>query len=98
MSRKGKITALIIIVLIIAVAVWYFAFRSKKEVETPAGISQEITPPAATGNIDDAAEALEAELIDTKNALSGTETDLNLITDDNQVIGDFGQIYDETEF
>lgn len=90
------------IVVVIALVVSYSQFGSKvlRYVPTKTGekVVTEITPPAATGNIDDLVKAL---LQDTSNEALGAEEESNdaaLIAADSQEISDFGQSYDENKF
>ena len=59
---------------------------------------KEITPPPATGNVDDAANAMLQELSDEGTLLSEEESDTELIISDSQEISDFGQSVNENEF
>jgi hypothetical protein len=52
----------------------------------------------ATGDIDDATEALLKEADDESSALSDLEGDVNLIDSDSQEVDDFGQSVNENDF
>lgn len=57
----------------------------------------EIVPPPATGNVDDAANAILKELSAEDQILAEEESDASLITGDSQEVGDFGQSVNENE-
>ena len=52
----------------------------------------------ATGDIDDAVNAISAFSTNEESFLFGEDDDASLITSDSQAIGDFEQSYDEGEF
>lgn len=98
----GKSIAMLLIVVIAALAVilaCYYLFPEEPSItqlsfKTP---EKEITPPPATGNIDDAVDALLKELIDIESLFEEEEEDVELVTSDELEIGDFGQSIDESE-
>lgn len=69
--------------------------------QTPVAISQElpvaVTKPA-TGNIDDAVNAILAGVSDDQTLFADAEKDADLLVADSQAISDFGQSYNENEF
>lgn len=69
--------------------------------QAPVAVSQElpvvVTKPA-TGNIDDAVDAILAGVSDDKALFVDAEKDAEFIAADSQAISDFGQSYNENEF
>ena len=57
-----------------------------------------VAAPPATGNVDDAVDAILTEIVDDQALFADTEKDAELITADSQTISDFGQSYNENEF
>ncbi|OGZ17319.1 MAG: hypothetical protein A2Z78_00710 [Candidatus Nealsonbacteria bacterium RBG_13_36_15] len=98
-----KLMIFIIVALIIVAVVCIFAYslvlKEKPSVITPAveGI-KEITPPPATGNVDDLTDALIKEVADTEPILTEEDSDAAIINNDSQEISDFGQSVNENEF
>ena len=98
------LTALIIIgIVAIAAALFLVYYNAKQEQAVPEGEGQiiqvkEIIPPKATGNIDDAVDALIKEAEDEENQALGEDGELPLLTVDSQTISDFGQSYNEKDF
>ena len=99
MKHKNLIILLAVAsVVIIVVLSCYFSFpegplTSHLFRKTQAGI----VPPPATGNIDDAANALLRELDDIESLFIEEEDDVELLIADEQEISDFGQSIDESE-
>lgn len=58
----------------------------------------EIAPPAATGNVDDSVDALLQDSALETLASEEENSDADLLSADAQVISDFGQSYETSEF
>lgn len=58
---------------------------------------QEVVPPPATGNVDDAASAFLEEVDDEQSVLTEEESDTSLITTDSQEVSDFGQSINDND-
>ena len=58
----------------------------------------EIAPPAATGNVDDSVDALLQDSALETLASEEENSDADLLGADTQVISDFGQSYETSEF
>ena len=58
----------------------------------------EIAPPAATGNVDDSVDALLQDSALETLASEEENSDADLLGADAQVISDFGQSYETSEF
>lgn len=66
---------------------------------TPTPSTGQTQPAAATGNIDDAVNALFSDSSDeTLQTAKAMDDDAALLGLDSQAIGDFGQSYNETDF
>ena len=92
-------SAVIFIVIVAAVVFAVFAFFPKP-LPPPPGPSQatEITPPVATGNVDDLINATFSEISDEELLIKEEEKDTSLITLDSQEVSDFGQTINGSEF
>lgn len=86
----------IIILLLLTVAALGVILYSQREKIT--GPAEEITPKAATGNIDDVINALIAEIDDEQLTFNGIADDDLLLFADSQEIRSFSQSVDENEF
>ena len=73
----------------------YYLFVSEKPF-FPQG-EEGITPPPATGNIEDAADAMLKEILDEESLLAEEEEDVILITSDSQDIASFDQSLEDDE-
>lgn len=104
----NKTTVVLIILIIIVLAVimaWKYLLPQKLPVEGPAEISpageegaeEEITPPAATGNVDDLVDALIKEVSDEESVLRAADDEAAALIDDAQEISDFGQSAEDNE-
>lgn len=99
MKNKNLIILLAVAsVVIVVVLACYFSFPEGPSTsyffpKTQAGI----VPPKATGNIDDAVDALLGELIDEESLYEEEDDDVEILISDIQEIGDFGQSIDESE-
>lgn len=60
-------------------------------------VKKEITPPPATGNVDDLMEAILKEVSDEQSVFSEEEDDSSLINNYNAEIGNFGTLVNENE-
>jgi len=92
---------------LVLVFAWYFMLGDKTLLfPAPAGSeetstgevklppkAEEPTPPAATGNIDDAVNAILQDVV--TDAAAGEDLDVATVGSDGQAISDFGQSYDE---
>ena len=96
--RNLIILALVALVVIVVVLAYYFSFpEGLTTTQLSSKIQKEIIPPPATGNIDDAVDALLKELIDEEPLFMEEEDDIELLIADEQEISDFGQSIDESE-
>lgn len=108
MTTKWKALATLgVVAAVVLIALGYYQFSSRTPEyageETPSIAGQGEMPPVAsvtpaTGNIDDAADAILAEILDAQSAFAAEEGDKTLLASDSQEIGNFGQSYDENEF
>lgn len=108
MTTKWKALATLgVVAVVILIALGYYQFSSRTpeyvDEETPSIAGQGEMPPVAsvtpaTGNIDDAADAILAEILDAQSAFAAEEGDKTLLASDSQEIGNFGQSYNENEF
>lgn len=105
MTDKWKIFVPVGIVALAIIAVVIYSQLGKEapseqavgqQVEEQQQVAVIIVP--ATGNIDDAINALLQEAFADKAALSQEEGDASLLFADSQAISDFSQSYDESEF
>jgi len=100
---EGKSLLMMVIVIVAAlaaVAAICYVLLLKEPAEV--GLLQtkapsEVIPPPATGNIDDAVDALLKEVTDSESLFIQEESDIELITGDNQEIDEFGYSIDEKE-
>lgn len=94
MASNKNVTILVVIGLIVIIALVAFFVFNPLDVLNPEG-QAEITPPAATGDIDDLVDAMEKEIVDEMN-LVYEEDEADLIISDMEEINDFGQSADDT--
>lgn len=100
----AKKTAAVLIVIIIIVVVIVLAYNylvlekppaegpAEGPVETPVVEEGEgITPPAATGDVDDLVDSLLKEVADEGAVLNEAEGDVAVATEDAKEVDDFGQ-------
>lgn len=111
MTINWKVWAPLGIVAVAVLAiVWFAQFGAKAPQAPTAGETPQapiaapvqelpvaVTKPA-TGNIDDAVNAILAGASDDQALFADAEKDAELIAADSQVISDFGQSYNENEF
>lgn len=110
MTMNWKIWTLVGIVAVVAlVMIGVNQFGSKtpqapitaEAPQAPVAVSQElpvaVTKPA-TGNIDNAVDAILAGISDDEVFFADAVKDAELVAGDNQSINDFGQLYNENEF
>ena len=103
MDTKKIAIILAIIVVVISVFAYYFLLPKEQKVSqfpvsgTPELKTGEVTPPPATGNIDDIINSLTKELSDESSVLSAEEGDTSLLEGDSREVDDFGQSVDENE-
>jgi len=93
MTNKTVILIIIIAVVVFAAIVFFpkhSLYRFQK--------TTEITPPPATGDVDDLVDATLSEISDENLLIKEEEKDTSLISSDNQMISDFGQTINESEF
>jgi hypothetical protein len=89
---------------IVALAIIALAIYSQLGKETPQvaqeqeGAEQQVAVVPATGNVDDAINALVQAATADQAASNQEEGDISLLLADSQAIGDFGQSYNESEF
>lgn len=96
MTTKNTAIFIIIVALVILVIFIFFP-RQKPSQNQPLTVT-EITPPPATGNVDDLIDATIKEIADENLSLKDEEKDISIITSDQQEISDFGQTINATEF
>jgi len=96
MTTKNVVIFIIIVALII-LATFVFFPRQKPSQNQTLTVT-EITPPAATGNVDELVDATIKEIEDENLSLKDEEKDISIITSDQQEISDFGQTINESEF
>jgi hypothetical protein len=99
MTTKNAVIFIIIVALVILVIFIFFP-RQKPSQNQPLTVTEstEITPPPATGNVDDLVDATIKEIEDENLSLKDEEKDISIITSDQQEISDFGQTINATEF
>jgi len=109
MTTKWKIWApLGIVSVAILIVLGYYQFSYKipeyagEETQSIAVTAKEALPivslAPATGNVDDAINALLGELSDDELVFAAEQEDKTFLTLDSQEVSDFGQIYNENEF
>jgi hypothetical protein len=99
-TKSGIILLTIITTVIIGAILAYFYLPQGPPLPTFSPVkpqAQEIVPPAATGNVDDAASSFLEELTDEQSVLTEEESDTSLITTDSQEVSDFGQSINESD-
>lgn len=57
-----------------------------------------LIPKEATGNIDDIALSFESELVEETSIVQSTNSDADIATIDSDIITNYGNTYDETQF
>lgn len=82
--------------VIILLAIAFFPKQKPSPHQPPE--TTEITPPAATGNVDDLVNATLSEISDEELLIKEEEKDTSLINLDSQEVSDFGQTINESEF
>lgn len=90
MGNKSIILLVVLGLIIIVAVAAFLVFNPMIPSKEEAGI----TPPEATGDIDDLVDALEKEITDEMN-LVYEEQEATLITSDAALIDDFGQAADD---
>ena len=109
MTTKWKIWApLGIVSVAILIVLGYYQFSYKipeyvsEETQSIAVTAKEALPivslAPATGNVDDAINALLGELSDDELMFAAEQEDKTFLALDSQEVSDFGQIYNENEF
>jgi uncharacterized protein YpmB len=103
MTKNTTILIAILIVLILVGAFVYYSNMKPKvsssgneEAQRPE--EQKTVLPQATGDIDEAVDALLQSANDEQTAVGNADDDKKLITSDKQEISDFGQSANENEF
>jgi hypothetical protein len=91
-------SVVIFIVILVVVILAVFTFFPKQKPSPPPPPVTEITPPTATGNVDDLVAATIKEITDEEILLKEAENDPSFITSDSQEISSFGQTINESEF
>lgn len=103
MTTNWKIMVPLIIILVIAAGLIYYQFGIKPlqpQYTTEKAMPEQtakITPPAATGNTDDAINALIQDATNEQVLATEEDADASLIDLDRQEISNFGQSYNENE-
>lgn len=108
MESKWKIIIAIVIVAFVAILIMYTQIGTKApqpqqpSIQKPLAPAEEkiseVAPPAATGDVDDAVNALLQDSSLETLASEEESGDANLLGMDTQEISDFGQSYDTSEF
>jgi len=103
-KKIAMIAAVLLAIFLLIAAVWaYCKFMTKTEptsraeIKIQGGKGQDIIPPPATGNVDDLVASVLKDIDDESKILTQEDSDADLIADDSQEIGDFGQSIDENE-
>lgn len=91
-NKKFIIVLIVAGIIIIAGAAVVLLYNPAKQL---AGEEEEITPPAATGNVSDLTNALDKEVLDEMN-VSYNEDGADLMISDSEAINSFGQAADDT--
>jgi len=94
---------IVAVVALVIISSYQFGTKAPQAPIAPqAPVAAEELPVAvtkpATGNIDDAVNAILAEASDDQALFASVEKDAELIAVDSQAISDFGQSYNENEF
>ncbi len=97
MTIKLKLLILAVLIIVAAIAVALSYYYPVKTITPPSG-QEEAVLPKATGNVDDAADAVLQELTDVETIVSDIDNDVSLVVDDEREISDFGQSYNENDF
>lgn len=99
-TKSGIILLVVLTAVIIGAILAYFYLPQGPPLPSFTSVkpqAQEIVPPAATGNVDDAASAFLKELDDEQLLITEEESDTSLITTDSQEVSDFGQSINESD-
>jgi hypothetical protein len=102
-SKKSFLILVVASAIVISGLVFYYISTQQELISLLEGQTQfiketEISTVPATGNVDDATEALLKEVNDESSALSNLEGDASLIDSDSQEVDDFGQSINENDF
>jgi len=101
MKDKSVLMLVIVVVAALAaiVAICYVLLFEEEPIIGPAPsmVEKEIIPSPATGNIDDAVDALLKELADENTLLTDEENDVSVLSNDNTEINEFGSSVNEKE-
>ena len=101
---KNTVIFIAILIALILVGVFVYYSNIKPKVSSLGGgeaqrsEEQKTVMPQATGNIDEAVDALLQSANDEQTAVGNTDDDKKLITSDKQEISDFGQSANENGF
>ncbi|KPJ55347.1 hypothetical protein AMJ47_00545 [Parcubacteria bacterium DG_72] len=96
MQNNKNLTLIVVIGLIVIIGIAAFLILNPLKPAGPEeGEEAGITPPEATGNINDLTDALEKEIIDELN-LVYEDDEADIIISDTEEINDFGQSADDT--
>ena len=99
MTFNWKIVIPVGLAIIVVAIFAYTQFVMKApQYATETTTGEEIALPQATGNVDDAVNAILAAVLNEQSVLQTEESDASLITSDTQAISDFGQSYNENAF
>ena len=93
---KNTVIFIIIVAVVILAVIAFFPKQKPSQNQPPK--TTEITPPAATGNVDDLVNATLSEISDEELLIKEEENDTSFITLDSKEISDFGQTINESEF
>jgi len=109
MTTKWKIWAplgIVSVAILIVLGYYQFSYKipeyASEETQSIAVTAKEALPivslAPATGNVDDAINALLGELSDDELVFAAEQEDKTFLALDSQEVSDFGQIYNENEF
>lgn len=98
MTNKWKIFVPVGIVALAIIAVVIYSQIGKEAPQYATEEGVEVVTVPATGNVDDAINALLQEASADQAMFSQEEDDASLLFTDSQAISDFGQSYNESEF
>lgn len=99
MDKKLIIFLVVAVIILAIVTIFASNLFLKEKPPVIEKLPEEITPPPATGNVDDAVNALLEEVADIEPLLVAEEdSDALLVGGDSQEVGDFGQSVNENEF
>ena len=99
---EGKSLLMMVIIIVAALAVVAaicYVLLLEEPLVTPSGTKapSEVIPPPATGNVDDAVDALLMEITDSESLFLQEENDTEIVAGDDSEIDGFGSSVNEKE-